>query len=189
MRRPIDAQPPGNRAYASPPPSGPPSGPPPGAMNGRPVERLPRGQTVENVQGAEEPGRPGFKWDRATQIGDMSVFERSLPDGGTHFAVATPPGVERPTFQAMQDIKNQLAGEDRQAVEIYPVQAKLVDDGPESATHLFVLPQGQELPYSLPARQDMPAPGAAPSPAPPGPPVGTGGAAPRAPTGPGVLPG
>jgi hypothetical protein len=55
----------------------------------------------------------------------------------------------RPGFYELQEVKNHVAGAARQAVEIYPPQAELVDEGGNSATHLWVLPEGAELRYTL----------------------------------------
>jgi hypothetical protein len=46
-----------------------------------------------------------------------------------------------------QRIKDELIGVDRVAVEVYPARADLVDDA--NMYHLWVLPEGYELPFGL----------------------------------------
>jgi hypothetical protein len=50
-------------------------------------------------------------------------------------------------WRHMQAIKNDVAGPDRVAVEIYPAERNLVDSANEY--HLWVLPVGVELPFGL----------------------------------------
>lgn len=50
-------------------------------------------------------------------------------------------------WKHMQRIKNELVGEERTAVEVYPAQADLVDVA--NMYHLYVLPEGYQLPFGL----------------------------------------
>lgn len=47
----------------------------------------------------------------------------------------------------MQRIKNELIGEKRIAIEVFPAQEDLVDDA--NMAHLWVLPEDFKLPFSL----------------------------------------
>jgi len=47
----------------------------------------------------------------------------------------------------LQRIKNELAGEDRTAIEVFPTVSDLVDKAP--MRHLWVLPSGYALPFGL----------------------------------------
>ncbi|MFH0935701.1 MAG: hypothetical protein V1828_02425 [Candidatus Omnitrophota bacterium] len=47
----------------------------------------------------------------------------------------------------LQEIKNQIAGEERIAIEIYPKQDQITDEG--NMYHLWVLPKDFGLPYRL----------------------------------------
>ena len=47
----------------------------------------------------------------------------------------------------MQRIKNEIIGEDRVAIEVFPAQQDLVDDA--NIAHLWVLPKEFVLPFSL----------------------------------------
>jgi hypothetical protein len=51
----------------------------------------------------------------------------------------------RPTFHEMQRIKDDLAGAEATAVEVYPPRSELVDEA--DMFHIWVLPAG--LPFTL----------------------------------------
>lgn len=74
----------------------------------------------------------------------FSVLDRTLPDGTRHLAITSLSGV-RPTWPEMQRIKDEIAGPDATAVEVYPPQAEIVDQA--DMYHLWVLPA--PLPFSL----------------------------------------
>jgi hypothetical protein len=50
-----------------------------------------------------------------------------------------------------QAIKNEICGPEREAIEIYPAESRLVD-GADSA-HLWVMPTGAEVPFGFPERE------------------------------------
>jgi hypothetical protein len=95
-------------------------------------------------------GSAGNRWaaefDTAHRNRVFAVLERALPDGGRHLMISSLSGV-RPTWWETQRIKNEIAGADTTAVEIYPPQAEVVDDA--DAYHLWVLPGS--FPHSLAA--------------------------------------
>lgn len=49
-------------------------------------------------------------------------------------------------WRHLQRIKNELAGKDREAIEIFPPDEQLIDTA--NQYHLFVLPKGQTTPYT-----------------------------------------
>lgn len=53
-------------------------------------------------------------------------------------------------WRDMQRVKNELAGEHRVGIEVFPPVAEVVDQA--NIYHLWVLPEGFRLPFSL----DMP---------------------------------
>lgn len=77
----------------------------------------------------------------------FSVLDRMDFSGARHLAVSSLSGI-RPTWHEMQRMKNELAGEDATAVEVYPPQRELVDGA--DMFHLWVLPG--PLPFSLSRR-------------------------------------
>jgi hypothetical protein len=50
----------------------------------------------------------------------------------------------------LQRVKNELVGEERTAIEIYPPEDEVVDQAP--LRHLFVLPRGQSAPFTIRGR-------------------------------------
>lgn len=65
------------------------------------------------------------------------VLDRMLPDGTRHLMISSLTG-DRPSWWEAQRIKNEIAGADATAVEVYPPQLEVVDDA--DAYHLWVLP-------------------------------------------------
>lgn len=74
----------------------------------------------------------------------FSVLDRMDYSGARHLAVASLSGI-RPTWWEMQRIKDEIAGADATAVEVYPPHAEIVDAA--DMFHLWVLPG--RLPFSL----------------------------------------
>jgi hypothetical protein len=74
----------------------------------------------------------------------FAVLERMDATGVTHLAVSSLSGV-RPTWPEMQRIKDEIAGPDATAIEVYPPQAQVVDEA--DMFHIWVL-RGK-LPFGL----------------------------------------
>lgn len=85
-----------------------------------------------------------LKIERAHRNKVFCVLDRPLGDGGRHFAISSFSQI-RPTWREAQRIKNELAGEDATAIEIYPPAGEVIDAA--DMYHLWVLPG--EAPYSL----------------------------------------
>jgi hypothetical protein len=71
------------------------------------------------------------------------VLRRSTSEA-VHLAVSSLSGV-RPTWHEMQRIKDEIAGPEATAVEVYPPRDEIVDDA--DMFHLWVLPA--PLPFSI----------------------------------------
>lgn len=74
----------------------------------------------------------------------FAVLERMDVTGVTHLAISSLSGV-RPTWREMQRIKDEIAGPDATAIEVYPPQAEVVDEA--DMFHIWVL-RGK-LPFGL----------------------------------------
>ena len=75
----------------------------------------------------------------AAHVNDIfTVLERDAGHGIKHLMISSLSG-DRPTWLEAQRIKNEIAGVDATAVEVYPPQSEVVDDA--DAYHLWVLPQ------------------------------------------------
>lgn len=53
-------------------------------------------------------------------------------------------------WQHFQQIKNEIAGPEREAVEIYPAESRLTDTS--NKWHLWVMPENMPLPFGFPHR-------------------------------------
>ena len=76
----------------------------------------------------------------------FSVLVRDV-ETAIHLAVSSLSG-DRPSWPEMQRIKNELAGPNASAVEVYPPQSQVVDDA--DMYHLWVVPG--PLPFGLKMR-------------------------------------
>jgi hypothetical protein len=66
----------------------------------------------------------------------FSVLDRTLSNGVRHLTVSSLSNV-RPTWREMQRIKDDLAGLDATAVEVYPPRSEIVDEA--EMFHIWVL--------------------------------------------------
>ena len=66
-------------------------------------------------------------------------------DGGLWIIVSRRDGGAVRDWRHLQRLKNQLAGSEREGIEIYPAESRLCDVG--NATHLWLLPRGQVVPF------------------------------------------
>lgn len=64
------------------------------------------------------------------------VLDRTLPCGTRHLMISSLSG-DRPTWHEAQRIKDEIAGPEATAVEVYPPKDEIVDDA--DAYHLWVL--------------------------------------------------
>lgn len=74
----------------------------------------------------------------------FSVLVREAGNGVTHYAISSL-SEERPTWWEMQRIKNELAGSEATAVEVYPPTSEVVDEA--NMFHFWALPNN--LPFSI----------------------------------------
>lgn len=74
----------------------------------------------------------------------FSVLERHDKSGAVHLAVSSL-SERRPTWWEMQRIKDEIAGPDATAVEVYPPQNEVVDEA--NMFHIWVVPEA--LPFTL----------------------------------------
>lgn len=97
--------------------------------------------------------REGSGWfgelNRAWTDGDFAVMSRTVQtDWGPveHVCMRNRDSTDIPWMEK-QKIKNELFGEERIAIEIFPKMSELVDEA--FMYHFWVLPKGMELPFNL----------------------------------------
>ena len=54
-------------------------------------------------------------------------------------------------WRDLQQIKNELCGKDREALEIYPAESRLVDTA--NQYHLWVIPKDAQIPFGFTQRE------------------------------------
>lgn len=80
----------------------------------------------------------------------VTVAVRTFPDGLTHLSIKRNDRAPVRDWRLFQRIKNELCGPEREAVEIYPAESRLVDEA--NQYHLWVLPDGVQLPFGFDER-------------------------------------
>lgn len=85
------------------------------------------------------------------QNGLYTVMVRTLDannnDGVIHLSIRHNDRKPIRDWRHFQRIKNELVGEEREALEIYPAESRLVDEA--NQYHLWVLPTGQVFPFGF----------------------------------------
>lgn len=76
-----------------------------------------------------------------------SVFVRQMGKGALHISLHRRDREPVRDWRHLQQIKNEVAGPERTAIEVFPPESKLADTANEY--HLFVLPVDTELPFML----------------------------------------
>jgi hypothetical protein len=77
-----------------------------------------------------------------------TVTVRELDGGITHLSIRRNDRAPCRDWRHFQQIKNQLCGGSREAVELYPAESRVVDAA--NQYHLWVLPLGMSLPLGFP---------------------------------------
>lgn len=94
------------------------------------VKHFPKGSVSPNPHGW------AYQFEIAHVNDVFSVLDRWLPNGVRHLAITSLSQV-RPTWLEMQRIKDEIAGPNATAVEVYPPHTEIVDDA--DMYHLWVL--------------------------------------------------
>jgi hypothetical protein len=75
----------------------------------------------------------------------VAVYDEQ--DGITHITVQRLDGTPARDWRHLQQIKNEVIGPEREAVELYPAQSRVVDL--TNTTHLWVFPEGVQVPFGM----------------------------------------
>ncbi len=87
------------------------------------------------------------QWGAVWANNRYRVWVRHISDGAIHLSIKRHDKKPIRTWRDLQWIKNQLAGEERWAMEVFPPMSKLVDTS--NQYHLWVAPQEVPLPPFL----------------------------------------
>lgn len=77
----------------------------------------------------------------------LEATRRSVWGKITHLMISRHDNGMTDSWRDKQRIKNELCGENRTAVEVFPTTANLIDQA--NMAHLWVLEEGKELPFGL----------------------------------------
>jgi hypothetical protein len=75
---------------------------------------------------------------------------RYAPDGWTHLSIRRSDRAPVRDWRDVQTIKNQLCGPEREGLELYPRESRLVDGA--NQFHLWVAPEGVTIGVGYPTR-------------------------------------
>lgn len=82
-------------------------------------------------------------------IGDYVITRFPKVGLMEHLSVSRKDGKPIRSWKQLQMIKNKVFGEDREACELYPCEARVVDF--QNTYHLWVLPPKTTFPFGIPA--------------------------------------
>jgi hypothetical protein len=101
---------------------------------------LPSGEYGKTIQES-----PGFIGTFINNLYQVQMREYESPFGKMLWlAIISRDRTARHDWRHFQRIKNELCGPEREALEIYPAESRLVDTN--NQFHLFVMPEGEILP-------------------------------------------
>lgn len=87
----------------------------------------------------DEEFRTGETWMNDLYV----VIAKQLPRGATHLSIRRQDRKPCRDWRHFQQIKNQLCGPEREGLELYPAESRLVDGA--NSYHLWVMPEGVKL--------------------------------------------
>jgi hypothetical protein len=95
--------------------------------------------------------------------GEYVVIKKDFPNGMTHLSIRRQDRKACRDWRDFQAIKNQLCGPEREAIELYPAESRVVDTA--NQFHLWAMPEGVKLQIGWQVRSvygpnEMPVPGA-----------------------------
>ena len=79
------------------------------------------------------------------KLAEYQVIERQMDEGWLWLSIKKLNKNPIHDWRELQKIKNLIAGKEREAVELYPSESRLVDTS--NQYHLFVLPKGEQFPF------------------------------------------
>lgn len=101
------------------------------------------GMSMEAAKALYEEERDVETWRNDLYV--VSVYR--LSNGITHLSIRRDDRKPTRDWRHFQQIKNQLCGDEREAVEIYPAESRVLDAA--NQYHLWVLPPGEVVPLGF----------------------------------------
>ena len=90
--------------------------------------------------------------------GDQAIFQnnlyravvRQMSDGTNHISIRNMENSTEIPWKHKQQIKNDICGSEREAVELFPAMSRIVDAA--NQYHLWVYPEGYTIPMGFPKK-------------------------------------
>lgn len=118
---------------------------------GKPWQPLVRAEPVL------KPGQPDLPFPYDLWKNDQYVvISRTNEHGFMWLSIRREDRAAARDWRHFQRIKNEIAGPEREAVELYPAESRLADLA--NQYHLWVLPEGQQFPFGFKERSVSDAP-------------------------------
>lgn len=105
--------------------------------------RVPRHIIIHHRHYGTTP--PDEIWSNET----YEVMVHREDHGGVHLSIKRYDRAAVHNWRHFQQMKNEICGEFREAIELYPSEARVADNA--NQYHLFVLPEGVEVPIGFPS--------------------------------------
>lgn len=86
----------------------------------------------------------------------FQVHATQLPNGLLWLSIKNVDRTARHDWRDLQRVKNEVAGPEREAVELYPAESRLHDTA--NQFHLWVMPEGERVPFGFDDRYVSEAP-------------------------------
>jgi hypothetical protein len=118
----------------------------------------PRWKPMQNAsfQGEQPTGR-GFVGVFVNDWYQVTMYEDAGPDGAVNWLVIRRrDSAPVHDWRHLQQIKNDLCGPEREGIEIYPAESRLVDTA--NQYHMYVFPSGARVPFGYLEREVSDAP-------------------------------
>ena len=88
--------------------------------------------------------------ERTYKNNQYTVTVMEMEGGGKYLSIKRNDRHWKHDWRHLQRIKNELVGDEAEAVELYPAESRLVDEA--NHYHLWVLPMGQKYPFGFDER-------------------------------------
>lgn len=92
-----------------------------------------------------------FMDETGVRVYDNDTYEvicRDFPNGLTHLSIKRKDRAPIRDWRHLQQMKNETCGPEREGLELYPAESRLVDGANEY--HMFVLPEGTDVGLGFP---------------------------------------
>lgn len=109
----------------------------------QPLRQLPIPRHIITHHQANGMEPPDEIWTSET----YEVFVYRTPQDGAHLSIKRYDRASVRNWRHLQQIKNEVVGEEREAMELFPRESRLADNA--NQMHLWVMPEGLDIPVGF----------------------------------------